>query len=218
MKKNLFHQYFSWEFDWRLSLILILAFILFTVVGTLSHEAGHWFVAEVLGMDATINYYSTHFISIGEDRIRYLKVENLAILIGGSIQTILVGCFGFVWLWQERFNLFDLKKLRWEDWFFVFLSLFWLRELANFVMWVISYYNKGYFTDRMDEVRIAIMLGFPQSSIISVLAFFSLIISLIVIFKLIPVSQRFTFIISGFIGGVLGYLLWLEWFGKYILP
>lgn len=72
MNKKLFHQYSSWEFDWSLSLKLILAFILFTVVGTLSHELGHWFVAEVLGMDATINYYSTHFISIGEDRVRLL--------------------------------------------------------------------------------------------------------------------------------------------------
>jgi hypothetical protein len=83
---------------------------------------------------------------------------------------------------------------------------------------MISYYNKGYFTNRMDEVRIAIKLGLPQGSIIGVLAFLSLIISVIVIFKFIPVSQRFSFIISGFVGGVLGYLIWLEWFGKYILP
>lgn len=131
---------------------------------------------------------------------------------------MLVGSFGFVSLWKERFRLCRLKKLNWKDWFFIFLSLFWLRELANFVMWMISYYNKGYFTNRMDEVRIAIMLGFPQGSIIAFLSFISLIISLVVIFKFSPVSQRFTFIISGIVGGVLGYLFWLEWFGKYILP
>lgn len=218
MKKNLFYQYFSWGFDWRLSLKLILAFILFIVLGTLSHEMGHWFIAEVLGMDAIINYYSIHFISIGEDRVRLLKIEHIAILLGGPLQTMFVGSFGFAWLWLERFRLVGLKKLNQKDWFFVFLSLFWLRELANFVMWMISYYRKGYFTNRMDEVRIAIKLGLPQGSIIVVLAFISLIISLIVIFKFIPVSQRFTFVISGFVGGVLGYLLWLEWFGKYILP
>lgn len=216
--KNYFSNLIIWKFDFKLSLFLILSFILFTAIGTVSHEMGHWIVAEVIGIDAKVNYYSTSFIGQSNDRTRLLKMEDLAIYIGGPLQTMLVGSFGFLCLWKNRFLLYKKEKLDFKDWFFVFLSLFWLRELANFVMWMISYYNKGYFANRMDEVRIAIKLGLPQGSIIGVLAFLSLIISLIVIFKFIPVSQRFSFIISGFVGGVLGYLLWLEWFGKYILP
>lgn len=216
--KNYFSNLIIWKFDFKLSLFLILSFILFTAIGTVSHEMGHWIVAEVIGIDAKVNYYSTSFIGQSNDRTRLLKVEDLAIYSGGPLQTMLVGSFGFLCLWKDRFLLYKKEKLDFKDWFFVLLALFWLRELANFVMWMISYYNKGYFTNRMDEVRIAIKLGLPQGSIIGVLAFLSLIISLIVIFRFIPVSQRFSFIISGFFGGVLGYLIWLEWFGKYILP
>jgi len=47
-------------FDLKLFLILTFTFILMTVVGTLSHELGHYAVAEYLGYDARIDYQSMH--------------------------------------------------------------------------------------------------------------------------------------------------------------
>jgi hypothetical protein len=44
------------------------------------------------------------------------------------------------------------------------------------------------------------------------------IVLVIVTFKFIPKLQLMTFILSGIIGGVAGYLLWLEWLGPVIMP
>jgi len=41
---------------------------------------------------------------------------------------------------------------------------------------------------------------------------------MLVVFKFIPAKQRFTFITAGLAGGVTGYLFWLVWFGKLIMP
>jgi hypothetical protein len=132
--KNYFSNLLIWKFDFKLSLFLILSFILFTAIGAVSHEMGHWIVAEVIGIDAKVNYYSTSFIGQSNDRTRLLKMEDLAIYIGGPLQTMLVGSFWFLCLWKNRFLLYKEEKLDFKDWFFVLLALFWLRELANFVM------------------------------------------------------------------------------------
>ena len=48
-------------FDFRLFILLSLAFIAFTVIGTLSHEAGHYAMARYLGLQASIHYNYTDF-------------------------------------------------------------------------------------------------------------------------------------------------------------
>jgi hypothetical protein len=49
-------------------------------------------------------------------------------------------------------------------------------------------------------------------------AIFGIIVLTVVVFKFIPTQQRLTFIASGLIGGVSGYILWLHLLGQIIMP
>lgn len=46
-------------FDRKLFTVLAVVFILMTVIGTLSHEYGHYLAAKLMGYDARINYGMT---------------------------------------------------------------------------------------------------------------------------------------------------------------
>ena len=52
MKLKPKHKYF---------LFIVLSFILFTIIGTITHELGHWTAAKIMGYDATINYRSANY-------------------------------------------------------------------------------------------------------------------------------------------------------------
>jgi hypothetical protein len=47
------------KFDLRLFVLLALGFIAFTVIGTVSHECGHYLAARCLGYKASLHYGST---------------------------------------------------------------------------------------------------------------------------------------------------------------
>jgi len=49
------------RFHKKLLFFLVTAFIVFTAIGTMAHELGHYFVAKVLGYRATIGYSFTYF-------------------------------------------------------------------------------------------------------------------------------------------------------------
>ena len=49
--------------DKKLFIVLFLSFIAATVIGTVSHEFGHYIVAKYFGYDAQIHYASTHWQS-----------------------------------------------------------------------------------------------------------------------------------------------------------
>ena len=47
------------KFDYKLFILLTLTFIIMTVIGTLTHELGHYSVSKYLGYEASINYQSS---------------------------------------------------------------------------------------------------------------------------------------------------------------
>ena len=61
-------------------------------------------------------------------------------------------------------------------------------------------------------------MNIPEWTISTITASIALIILAVVIFKFIPIKQRLTFILAGMVGGVSGYLFWLIYFGKIIMP
>ncbi len=71
---------------------------------------------------------------------------------------------------------------------------------------------------RGDEVRISQMLGIPIGIVPLILGITGLIISLIIIFKVVPNQIRQTFILAGLLGGISGYIIWLKILGPVILP
>lgn len=226
-------------------LILSITFIAFTVVGTLSHEYGHILVAKYLGYKTKLHYGSMNYDNNLQDKIDAIYFRNeasilnekpfpekelfeklirksfydtLAVRIGGPVQTILTGTIGFILLLFRRNKILQ-NGMKILDWSYVFLSLFWLREVFNLIMSVSSAIlngKKNYFGG--DETKIAIMLEIQQGSIAIPLAFIGLCIALFVIFKIIPKEQRLVFISSGFLGGIAGFILWLRILGPIVMP
>jgi hypothetical protein len=244
------------KINFKLSVIFISSFILFTIIGTLSHEFGHIIVAKFLGYETELSYgsmsynhkgynedenaklliklYEDNLIAISNnqefpDKSRY---EELSLIIneeyptnkehgfwitfGGPIQTILTGILGLLILgFRKAKGKYEFKFLNWLG---VFLSLFVLREVFNLVMAFAKsiLFSKSNFYG--DEFRISRYLGFNEWMIPIITGLLGLIISLYIIFWVIPFQHRLTFIFSGFIGGILGYLFWFYWLGKLILP
>lgn len=201
--------------DKKLVLYLSLTFILFTIIGTLSHEFGHYTVAKILGYDAQINYAFTQWTSKNN---QYNQSDNFYITLGGPIQSMITGTIGLFILYYNRKSFNKSIELTFGQWTFVFLSLFWLRQTANFVIWVGGYIINGEFSNRPDEIRLARYLKIPIWTITSFTALIGLIVLTIIFFKFIPNQKRLTFIFSGLFGGLLGYVIWLQGVGPILMP
>ncbi len=226
--------------------IFTIGFMLFTVIGTVSHEYGHIIVAKCLGYETTLHYGSANwdknngweeYRSISseytyeiknelpfqrkeeyEKIIKKLNDDGLIILIGGPLQTVVTGLIGFITILFRRKSI-QKNGLKLIDWLSVFLSLFWLREVFNVTRSVVLGIIKGtgsYFGG--DEAKISTMLDLPIGTFSIILGVLGLIISLFVIFKIIPYNKRLTFIVGGLIGGISGFVLWMDIIGPKILP
>lgn len=69
------------------------------------------------------------------------------------------------------------------------------------------------------DVRdISYSLNLWEGTISTTLGVIGLIIPLFVIFKFIPNRMRLTFILSGLLGGVIGFILWMNILGPKLLP
>lgn len=246
---------FDFSFHKSLFLKIVLAFILFTIIGTQTHEFGHIFVAKFLGYETNLHYGSMNYNPKGylqdslvieykelhsryiddyskmspvdKEKVRFLskaisnkypipKSHKLWISIGGPLQTFLTSFLGLFLL--KYFNSKNRSSFRKRDWFAVFLSLFALREVFNFVMALPKLFidKQNYFNG--DEFKISLLLGYNQWFIPTIAMIVGLLISIYVVFKVTPQKYRFTFIVAGFIGGGLGFVFWFKYLGKLLLP
>ena len=201
--------------DKHLFLCLFLSFIGATVVGTLSHEVGHYVVAESLGYDAQIHYGAMGVVQSPFDG---RPSDGFWITFGGPLQTMLTGSLGLllIFLYRERFR--GAESLAVWQWLMVFIALFWLRQTANLTTWIGGYLWRGSWSGRGDEIRLAKDLGIPEWTLLSFTGLIGLFVLALVVFKIIPARKRWTFILAGFFGGVTGYILWLYVLGRIVLP
>jgi len=217
-----------------------------TVIGTLSHEFGHYIVAKSLGYKANLHYASAHWYDPGSfdsidaitskyrkqieegssfpgkekyDRL-ILKYSNdgLLITIGGPLQTLLTGTIGLMLLFVWKNSFRSGQNLTPQQWTLVFITLFWLRQAANLIVWLGSYLLTKELSYKGDEIKTALKLSLPFWSLIIVTGLIGIFVLLIVVFKFIPKTQRQTFILSGIVGGTAGYILWLYLLGPVLLP
>lgn len=201
----------------RLLLLLSGGFILATVIGTLSHELGHYTVAELLGYDATINYGSTSWQRSSPGQTMK-ESDAFWMLLGGPLQTMITGTAGLAVLFLTRRRFSETITLSAVQWTLIYISLFWLRQTANFCVWIGTYFINGKFSMRSDETRLAYYLQIPTWTISVITAIMGLAVLAIVFLKFIPLQHRFTFLVSGLIGGVSGYILWLHLLGPVLMP
>jgi hypothetical protein len=197
------------HFDLKLFLLLVFGFIISTIIGTLSHEYGHYLVAIWLGYDAEINYAFTFW---REHQGAAAATHEFYIALGGPVMTMLTGSLGLLFLFIFRKKFYEVEKLSFLQWLTVFISQFWLRQPANFLINVLKPFQSG------DEFKIAGYMGLPLWSVSLATALMGLSVFTYVVFRFIPLKQRFTFIVSGLIGGVLGYALWMNVAGPALMP
>ena len=197
----------------KLLIYLAFGFIISTVIGTSTHEFGHYLIAETLGYDATINYASTSFSNNKE----FVDNDYFWITLGGVLQTIFTGTVGFTLLIINRKSFEKSESLNFKQWVLIFISLFWLRQLANLFIGLIGFLKRGHFSIKSDESKLDYFFNFETGTTLSVTAILALIILIVIIYKFIPRQQLFTFLISGLIGGVSGYYLWMIVFGKILM-
>lgn len=234
------------KFDKRLFFIFFIAFIFSTIAGTLSHEFGHYVMAKSLGyqprisyghcnweqdedakaIDSVFNKYKGDSLpaidsadiiflnGIGERQER----DDFWIGFGGPAQTMLTGSIGFLMIWWNRKKISESAKLSFYQWVLIFLSLFWLRQVAIFGVILLAWLITGELKFGGDEYGLALKSGLPQWSIILPSALTGLAILWYIVFKIIPGRQRLTFLLSGLAGGVFGYYFWLLWIGPKIMP
>lgn len=209
-----------------------------TIIGTLSHEFGHILVAKYYGYQTKLHYGSASFSggkfsklneifkrNVNEvinhkdftEKAKFEEIqvsiqsERLLISCGGPFQTILTGTVGFILLLKYR------KKDNWKQWLLIYLTLFWTREVFNFLHYFLNSHILGK-NSRGDEMKIAKYYDFPEWSIISIFAIIGFIICSYTIFFIVPKSKRNSFILGGFVGGILGFYLWMKQIGPILLP
>ncbi len=229
----------------KFALIIYFSFILFTVIGTLTHEFGHFIVGRFLGYKSVMHYGYT---SWGENPIlenkmnviyqrnkdaiqskkdydekptmfKLFKIDTenrFWMTLGGPFTNILVGSIGFmlvIWL-RKRDNIASTNF----HWLCLFLTFFWMRQTTNLIAWVVKTPIHRGTINSGDEIKLAYHLNLPLGSIIWVTGIMGLLICGYAILKFVPKDKLRTFLISGFLGGISGIILWLKILGPIILP
>ncbi len=144
--------------------------------------------------------------------------KSLYVTIGGPLQTILTGVLGLIILFVRRKTIQN-EGLKIIDWLAVFLGLFWLREIFNLVHSLgseIVLPNGRWFGG--DEYYISKDLNLWSGTIPIILGVMGLLASIFIVFKVVPKDLRLTFTISGLIGGVSGFIIWMNIIGPIVLP
>ena len=131
---------------------------------------------------------------------------------------MLTGTIGLILLYIKRKTFVGIDHLTIDQWFLIFLTLFWLRQPASLMMRLGQLILHGAISRRGDEIGLADHLGFPVWSVLILTAVIGLIILGLVVSRFIPKIHRQNFLIAGLFGGIAGYILWLEVIGKMILP
>jgi len=138
------------------------------------------------------------------------------IILGGPAQTLLMSFLGLFILFYRKSKEKEYFVLL--DWVAVFFSLFALREIFNFVTVLFGTMLHGDAPNNNDEFKLSRYLDLNQWTIPTIAMIIGAVICLYVVFRVIPLKYRFTFLIAGFVGGILGFFIWLRWLGPVILP
>lgn len=234
------------NFSLRYFLVFAFAFILFTPIGTLSHEGGHWLAATFFGRDTHFGY---GYVSFGtgrydaelnnievkykreisekswfEKKDRYEKILNAYWLeervtrAAGPLQTMLTGTLALIILFRQRKQIRVQDNLNRVQWILVFLCLFWLRQPFNFCEAGIHFLTTGQLPLNGDEVMLARHFKWNNWLLLSLSAFIGFVILVWVLFYLLPLRFRLTFMAAGLVGGLCGAWLWLQTLGPVLMP
>lgn len=229
----------------KLTLLLALTVIAFTVIGTLTHELGHAAVAWYYGLKPTVHYQFTDpggnlfdprmtgladgygsEIRAGrpfpnDTLYRRLEAEGrrkiVAFIWGGPTETMLSGTLGFALLLSQWRRFRTAERLSAGQWLILFLTLCWLRQPANLLAGIAQRIVTGRYSAGDDDSRLSIYYGLPVWGILVITTIIATAICFVV-YRAIPPAQRGSFLLAFIIGAPLGYGLWLFWPGPVVMP
>jgi hypothetical protein len=187
-------------------------FFTIPIIGTLAHELGHYLVAVVgYHVPAMIAYAFTY---IFDD----LTLEQeFWFIVGGPVSTWLVAAVGIgIILWKYRPMHSEQKPMGLGQAAAVIASTFSLRFVFNAGMYFFSH-TLLLKPSGADEVKIAQYLGISPDLMMYGSALIGVLVVLTALYY-IPRPQCYIVLMSGFLGGVLGYLFWYNWLGPLVLP
>lgn len=229
----------------KFAIIIYFSMILHTIIVTLTHEFGHFIVGRYLGYKSEIHYGYTSWgknpdlgskmeviyqknkeaIQSKKDypekplMLKLFKIDtdnHFWMTLGGPFNNILIGTIGFTLiLWLRKRHSFANTNFHW---FCLFLTFFWMRQPNNLVAWLVKIPINRSNIYSGDEIKLARHLNLPLGTLIWVTGILGTLICGYAILKFIPRDKLLTFLISGFLGGVSGIILWLKILGPLILP
>lgn len=192
------------KIDPKSLLLFSLAFFLIAVIGTVSHECGHYLMAKLLGHDAVLSFNYTSLV--GEEET-VSERDRLLITMAGPLQTMLFGTLGLVLLVGSGFRQ---QRLGVGHWLRVFLALFWCRQTVNVLMLLAGLIRNGQLNTASDEVELAAAFGLPPLSLGLSTGIAGAVVAGWVFFNYVPARLRLSFFLAGLFGGGLGYLIWVR--------
>jgi hypothetical protein len=215
-------------------------FVPLPAVGTLSHELGHMVVARWLGHETRLHYAALSHegdlslyagrcgpppttepegLAYGACLQRAVDRDSLLISLGGPLQTMITGTIGLLWLLWDRRQRTSTDPLGRSGWCAVLLALFWMRQLWN-QSWYVLRWLGGTAAAPIggDEARISQLVGLPVWSMSAATALIGLIVCAVVVGYGVPSPQRRSLLIAGGAGSLLGFWLWMDVLGPYLLP
>ena len=239
----------------RLFALLVLCFIIATIVGTVSHELGHYVLGKSQGYEVRLRYSSVSFKPLesldlrkydslfkadekkivskksSPEKARFLKYRDslrtkfkndrqrdMLFRIGGPLQTIVTGTIGILLLWYNRKKIITKSELSVKEWFAVILAFFWSRSVLNELICIYYYVAERKVLKVGDESMISFYLGLPVNTLNAITCLIGTFLLLWVTFFIVPVQQRFSFVIAGISGSALGAMIWFLWIGPVVLP
>lgn len=189
---------------------ILLLFIVFTPIGTLTHELGHYLVARSYGIPATITYRSTRWDDGGDYSIH----RDAMILMGGPVMTILTGTIAVVLLIYFKFKRSVIPLDR--TMVLVMFTFSWSRPVLNGMLSILHWIQGRNSTS--DEAILAQIHGLPAWLLILPPLLTGIGILLYTIIYFIPKAMHRVFVIAGISGSIMGWVIWFYWLGPLLLP
>jgi hypothetical protein len=187
-------------------------FLVFIVIGTLSHEFGHYFIAKVLGYPAHIAYDRTFIGTNPGTSSIPLLYQYFGISFGGPLITMLIGTAGVLLCIKNRYYIQLNRKAH----LYIILALFWGRELYCLIV-TAFYFFLGNGPVRGDETYLSNLLDLPSGFFAVLLGSLAFLIC-VYLFFYIKRNLRLVFLISAIVGALAGTVLWFMWLGPLLLP
>lgn len=181
-------------------------FLLFTAIGTLLHELGHFFAAIWLGCKPVLHYNRTNFMC-GENNSETFRG------LSGPFVNILIGTIGLLWL-LKKYKTGKQKQII----LLAAITFFWSREIVVLCSDVFIKPTLGLAAYLSDEQKASLALNLPLNTLSIAVGIAGLFVCGATIFKLLNKQLRISFIAFGALGALAGYFVWFKLLGPYLLP